>query len=193
MSKYYGLVRCVIRTMRSTPSKVHFLRKSVFCGFLALKRHVGNVLKIACNHSELERAITGAWVTLEVHKAIQKGYKILKVEVVWHFEEKAEYDKVTKSGGLFTEYINTSVKLKQEASGWPSSCNTEQDRQRYVSAYYDNEGVVLDPTKVKYNPGLRALAKLMLNSFGGKFGQRPDLKKTEIVTRVESCMIFERW
>jgi hypothetical protein len=37
----------------------------------------------------------------------------------------------------------------------------------------------LDPNKIEYNPGMRALAKLMLNSFWGKFAQRPNMAKTE--------------
>jgi hypothetical protein len=57
----------------------------------------------------------------------------------------------------------------------------------------------LDPEKITHNPGLRALAKLMLNSFWGKwycffifwgncifvlgkFGQRGNLCKTEMIT-----------
>ncbi|KAJ8018923.1 hypothetical protein HOLleu_42815 [Holothuria leucospilota] len=38
----------------------------------------------------------------------------------------------------------------------------------------------LDPEKITYNPGLRALAKLMLNSFWGKSGKRSDMEKTEM-------------
>ena len=49
----------------------------------------------------------------------------------------------------------------------------------YVNDIFKNRGIQLDPTKVSYNPGLRALAKLMLNSFWGKFAQRPNLTKTE--------------
>ena len=33
----------------------------------------------------------------------------------------------------------------------------------------EREGIRLDPDKIEYNPGLRALAKLMLNSVWGKY------------------------
>ena len=45
----------------------------------------------------------------------------------------------------------------------------------------------MDPTKISYNPGLRILAKLMLNSFWGKFAQRSNLTKTE---QIEDSQIF---
>ncbi|KAJ8026991.1 hypothetical protein HOLleu_31989 [Holothuria leucospilota] len=74
------------------------------------------------------------------------------------------------------------VRFKQEASGWPDWCVTEVDRQRYLTENAANEGIKLEPSKIEKNPGLRALAKLMLNSFWGKFGQHEDLVKTEIVS-----------
>ncbi|XP_015596665.1 uncharacterized protein LOC107268423 [Cephus cinctus] len=44
------------------------------------------------------------------------------------------------------------------------------------------QGIRLDPANIKSNPGLRAVTKLCLSSFWGKFGQRENLPKTEIVT-----------
>lgn len=34
-------------------------------------------------------------------KAIEKGYQILKIYEVWHFKNVAQYDPITKSGGIF--------------------------------------------------------------------------------------------
>ncbi|MCU7811733.1 MAG: hypothetical protein KZQ77_10930, partial [Candidatus Thiodiazotropha sp. (ex Notomyrtea botanica)] len=67
-----------------------------------------------------------------------------------------------------------------EASGWPKWCKTEADKQKYIDQYYHKEGILLDYDKIKKNPGLRALAKLMLNSFWGKFGQRSNMAQVEI-------------
>ena len=39
----------------------------------------------------------------------------------------------------------------------------------------------MDSAKMIANPGLKAVAKLMLNSFWGKFGMRDTLSKTEFV------------
>jgi len=57
---------------------------------------------------------------------------------------------------------------------------TEQQKQTYIQNYFEHEGIQLDYHKIQKNPGLRTLAKLMLNSMWGKFGQR--LNKTQIQT-----------
>ena len=56
-----------------------------------------------------------------------------------------------------------------EASGYPNNCVTDEQTQAYVDDILENQGIQLDPTKIVYNPGLRALAKLMLNSFWGMY------------------------
>ena len=82
---------------------------------------------------------------------------------------------------MFTEYVNTFFKLKQEASGWPKWCVNEELKQKYIEDYHRREGILLDYTNIKKNPGMRALAKLMLNSFWGKFGQRSNMTQVDIV------------
>ena len=72
------------------------------------------------------------------------------------------------------------MKLKQEASGWPSWCQTKEQKQSYIQTYHEKEGVKLDYKNIKKNPGMRALAKLMLNSFWGKFGQRSNMAQVKI-------------
>lgn len=58
---------------------------------------------------------------MEIEKALEKGYKIEEILEVWHWVKFEQYDKNTKSGGLFTDYINKALKLKLEASGYPSN------------------------------------------------------------------------
>ena len=48
----------------------------------------------------------------------------------------------------------------------------------------------LDGEKIEKNPGLRALAKLFLNSFWGKFGQRLNLKKSLFFHETEVDAFF---
>ena len=114
-----------------------------------------------CTHSEQERAILGTWCHVELMKAIEKGYKILKIHEVWHFP--------VHTNELFKEYVNMFLKIKQEASDYPKDCVTDEQKQRYIDEYYEHEGIRLDPKEIKYNPGLRSLAKLMLNSLWGKY------------------------
>ena len=131
-----------------------------------------------CHHQNEERAFIGTWVTDEVKEAVSQGYQILNVYEVWHFTRISQYDPITKSGGIFTDYVNTFLKVKQEASDWPDWCTDESSKYDYIQQYHEREGILLDYNKVEMNPGLRSLAKLMLNSFWGKFGQRSNLTQT---------------
>jgi len=122
-----------------------------------------------CAHSNEERALTATWCTPELQKAVELGYEIQYIYEVWHFDQTCE--------GLFQDYVNTWLKIKQEASGWLSWVgDDETKRQQYIREYYEHEGIQLEYDKIEHNPGLRALAKMMLNSMWGKFGQR--LNKT---------------
>jgi len=118
-------------------------------------------------------------VSLELFKALELGYKIVNLHEVWHFENIVKYDKATKSGGLFSAYIKKFLKIKQQVDRFPSACKTFEEKMEYVNNYEKVEGIRLDFDKIVKNPGLRQLAKLMLNSFWGKFGQRNNLTKIE--------------
>ena len=87
------------------------------------------------------RVIRGTWVSEELKKALATGYKLEKIHKVWHFSETAQYDPDTKKGGLFADYINTFLKLKQEASGWPKWCDTKEKKIQYVVEYERHEGI----------------------------------------------------
>ena len=52
-----------------------------------------------------------------------------------------------------------------------------------------HEGIELDSNKIEKNPGLRSLAKLMLNSFWGKFGQCPN--QTQVTTFTKPSEFFQ--
>ena len=124
-----------------------------------------------CPHTDDARALVGTWCTPEVEKAVELGYKIMHIYEVWHFPEKQE--------GLFKDYVNQWLKIKQEASGWPECVgNDEAKRQQYIRDYEEREGIKLEYHKIQKNPGLRALVKMMLNSMWGKFDQR--LNKTQL-------------
>ena len=92
-----------------------------------------------------------------------------------------------------------------QASGFPPECDTDEKKGQYIVDYAAKEGTQLDPRQIVKNPGLRALAKLMLNSFWGKstwlltkfgkrvyvksisflvgkFAQRPNMTKVKIVS-----------
>ena len=127
-----------------------------------------------CNHTPEERMLRGTWATPEIKKAVEKGYHLLQIHEVWHFEKQQQ--------GLFRDYVDTWLQLKQQAAGWPRWCVTEEKKQQYLSQYREKEGIDLDYESIQKNPGRKQTAKLMLNSFWGKFGQRPNKPKTVTIT-----------
>ncbi|XP_018577064.1 uncharacterized protein LOC108915498 [Anoplophora glabripennis] len=133
-----------------------------------------------CRHSDEERALTGVWVVDEVHKALEKGYRLLTIHEIWAYDVQ-QYDKTKNVSGLFTSMMNKFVKVKQQASGWPTHCTTDEEKERYIEQFLEREDVKLESAEILENPGLRSLVKLILNSFWGKLGQRENQPKTSIV------------
>ena len=79
-----------------------------------------------CTHTDSERQLVGTWCTPELLKAIEKGYTVVCVHEVWHF--------LTTYRGLFKDYVNTWLKIKEEASGWPSHVDDDPlKRQRHLT------------------------------------------------------------
>ena len=164
--KYFGLIKCKIIAPRGLyhpvlPAKINNKLKFPLCAKCAATNQKN------CNHNDNERALVGTWVSLEVDKAIEKGYRIEKYFCVWHWNETLKYDEITKTGGLFTGYINNALKEKQEASGFPQNCDTEEKKDKYIQDYYQNEGILLDKNNIEFNPGKRAVAKIKANSQWG--------------------------
>ena len=122
-----------------------------------------------CPHSDLSRQLQGTWCTPELEEAVRRGYQLLPIHEVWHFRETQV--------GLFADYVNTWLKIKQESAGWPSWCQTDEQKQAYKRDYLSKEGIQLE--HVAKNPGRKQVAKLMLNSFWGKFGERTNKSKVE--------------
>ena len=79
---------------------------------------------------------------------------------MYHFEKTS--DSLFKSFDCF-------LKIKQENSGWPSDCVTEDRKNEHIRQYDEREGVRLDPEGISKNPGLRLIGKLMMNSFWGRY------------------------
>ena len=110
-----------------------------------------------CTHTDVERTLRGTWCTSELQKAEEKGYIIKHIHEVWHFPPNQ------RQTGLFANYVNTWLKAKQESSGWPTWCQTLEDKREYIINYREREGIHLDISRIEKNPGRKATAKIMLN------------------------------
>ena len=159
ISTYFRLIKCTVLPPRGLLHPVLPYRTKDKLMFPLCKACANTLNQNPCTHTDQERAILDTWCHVELMKAIEKGYKILKIHEVWHYPKQTDE--------LFKEYVNTFLKIKQEASGYPKECVTDEQKQRYIDDYYEHEGIRLNPNKIKYNPGLRSLAKLMLNSLWG--------------------------
>lgn len=115
-----------------------------------------------CSHTDEQRELIGTYTCLELNKAVEKGYKIKEIYEVWAYHT-TKYNIETNSGGLFAKYINTLIKIKQEASGFPSHVQSEDEKQQFIRDLQEREGVTLEMDKIAFNPGLRSLSKLCLN------------------------------
>ena len=99
------------------------------------------------------------------------------------------YDQATSEGGLFAQYMNTFMKIKMEASGYPVGCTTPQEKTAFIERVRAHEGISLSYSDIVYNAGRRTVAKLCLNNIWGKFAQNPDRCTKEFVT--EPRKLFE--
>ncbi|TWW54262.1 hypothetical protein D4764_0293330 [Takifugu flavidus] len=109
-----------------------------------------------CEHDDEGRALTGFWVTVEFIKALDVGYRVGKITEVWHFDKSSDT--------VFTDYIHTFLKGKQEASGYPAEATDRESREKYIRDYQEHQGILLDAGKIETNPVKRQVAKLCLNS-----------------------------
>ena len=159
ISQYFGLVKCKVRP----PS-------NLVDAILPEKKHGKLIFDL--------RPKTGTWTTVEVNLAVKHGYIIEKIYEVWNYKER--------SNTLFRDYMKEYVKMKVEASGWKKGM-TEADKRRLIKKYKDVYDIEIDYDNVKYNAGMRAMSKLILNNLWGRFAMRPHYDKFK---KVESLAEF---
>ncbi|XP_078241110.1 uncharacterized protein LOC140703714 isoform X1 [Pogona vitticeps] len=173
VTAYFGIVKAKISPPRGLffpvlPARIGGKLMFVLCAACAESSQ-----RTPCEHTDEERALTGTWCTIELNVAIKKGYKVVKIFEVWHFENRSDE--------LFSDYMKLHLRHKQEASGYPSWCVSEADKNKYIADYEQKEGITLRKDKIAVNPAKRQIAKLFLNSLWGKFGQRTNLPNTQVV------------
>ena len=101
-----------------------------------------------------------------------------------------QHDPKTGEGILFVDYINTFLKLKAEASGYPGWVHCPEDEDRYVDSFWLSEGIRLDMEAIRHNAAKQGLAKLSLNSVWGKLTERNDRSMTKIIKEPKAVYGF---
>lgn len=184
--EYFGLVKCRVVAPRGLyfpvlPAKFEVSEKveTIKGGIRTVKspklifslcRTCATNQNAKCFCNDEQRAFKGTWTTPEIYKAIEKGYKVLDIYEVHHFEKHNDQ--------LFKDYVMKFLKIKQECEGFEG---TDQEKQAYIQDYYEHQGIRLDWDKIQKNKGLKAVAKLMLNSLWGKFGENPRHRQYEYI------------
>ena len=138
---------------------------------------------------EMKRALTGTWVIDEIRLAVEKGYKILEMYEIYEYNV-TQYNRETGEGGLFVAYIDTFLKLKAEASGYPGWVQTPDDEDRFIEEFWQSEGIRLTKDAIRHNPAKRGLAKLCLNTMWGKLTERNNRTKTELISEPKELYKF---
>ena len=132
ISQYFGLIKCEVVP---PPHLYHpvlpfrYGQKLTFplCRTCVQNKQPKPLTKRSriCSHSFEERKLIGTWPSPELEKAVEKGYKVLYIQDVWHFEERSNL--------LFASYVNTWLKIKMEASGWPETVGEDEEkREKYI-------------------------------------------------------------
>ena len=106
ISSYFGLVKCKVLAPSNLYHPALAVRAKGKLFFPLCKQCVMDESE-KCRHSEEKRSFWGTFTTIEMTKVVEKGYKVLQIQEVWHFPET--------SSDLFSEYVNFFLRLKQES------------------------------------------------------------------------------
>ena len=165
-----GLVKCEILPPRKLYFPVLPVRMHGKLLFPLCRKCCEQSNERDCDHeNEQDRSFVGTWVSCELQVAVAQGYRVLRIFEIWQYQT-TKYDPNSGQGGIFAGYIDEFFAPKTEASGYPSSCVSEEEKEAYVKEMETKEGIKLDKANIESNPGKRSVAKLLLNTLWGKFG-----------------------
>ena len=183
IANVFGLIKCRVLPPKHLlfPVLPYRMEKLTF----PLCRTCVTIFCEHCIHDDEERALYGTWTSVEVHKALEHGYRILNVYEIYHFETRSK---------IFDTYVDTFMKLKQESSGVPKQCLDsggcviDEKLSTYIEEYLEHEGIQLDVNKIEYNPGQRTVMKALLNSLWGKLAQNEDATVVSFVDSMDELL-----
>ena len=111
--------------------------------------------------------MSGTWCSVELKKAIEKGYKITKIHAGFKYKSMV---------GLMKKYVEFFLKIKTCNSGVKNASERDLLNTEHQRLGLD---IHITPEETAKNPGMKQMAKLCLNSLWGKFGQRSGMDNYE--------------
>jgi hypothetical protein len=132
---------------------------------------------IPCVHADHERAFVATEVYPIIRRALEMGYRILKIYDAIQYEES--------SNTLFRDFLTPFIIIKSisKRKGLVHEETNQltkegEDLCKYLSEI-DRHGKKYSADDFSNSPVSRQVAKNVLNSFSGKWGQRDDLEGSE--------------
>jgi hypothetical protein len=173
LDPYFGFIQCKIRPPKQLifpvlPAKIHGKLMFPLCIECEKERRCGY-----CVHSDDDRCFSGVWFSEELKLAVKKGYEIVEIFQVYHFKQQS-----TK---LFSPFMHDLYKVKLLASGIPSDIDLDE----FIEQVLEKEQIDLKGCVFEKNPGLRYIAKILLNSFWGRFALRENQPSFKFITSVD--------
>lgn len=154
---YFGMVKCKVLPPRGLYHPVLPFRSGDGRLLFPLCVLCAEAKTPECQHTDEERQWIGTWCSPEIQKALDLGYEIIELIEVWDYDKEkgqrfvrfffsyfwnfAYFSEILHIfqhystpffSDLFKDYVNTFLKLKQQADGWPSWVKTEEDKDEYI-------------------------------------------------------------
>ena len=175
-TQWYGFIKCKILPPRGLyhpvlPQRIKCEKAEKLMFPLCISCAKTKQLE-KCLHSDKQREFIGTWTTDEVNKAIEKGYIIKQIYEVLHFKNSSD--------DLFKDYIKKFMKLKLESTKY----NFKNDKEELMFRNKVKKNLDIELGELCENAGLRAIAKMCLNSLWGKFGQRNNMNQCKYITDI---------
>ena len=179
---YFGVIKVKVLAPEKLDLPVLPMRCNNKLYFALCKLCAQNMSPDPCSHTVEERQWVTTCHTLELQLAVSKGYKILEFFELWNYPEnrRSKYSGEGTDESIFGSYISLFTRVKMESSGFPSHIVTDSQKDAYIQSIKNKEGVTLVKANVRHNPGMRYIAKLLLNSLWGKICQRSDMNTTKM-------------
>jgi hypothetical protein len=103
-----------------------------------------------CIHTDEQRSWTSTITSIELKEALRQRYRVTRCYRIWSYKQTAV---------LFREYVKTFMKMKIEASGFPSNIKTDEEKLQWEEEYKKRLDIDIMLDSVALNPGFRHMSK----------------------------------
>jgi hypothetical protein len=117
----------------------------------------------------------------EIRQAVQKGYRLVKVYVIYEYQV-TRYDRQTREGDLFAQYIDSFLISRQRLADIPTVCAIPKKKSAMFATSIRAKASPYIRMRYFLTQPRRGLAKLCLNSMWGKLTERNNRTKTKLIT-----------